>query len=172
MRATGKYTQRTLNKVIENLPPLYLDLTNCRQGGAGHGIDDFQIEVFEKFILFCGFKITTTCFHFQELEPFNETADALQEGLLSNPHFVKHHHKPQHIFGPHLRHLSDINATAAAANAAAVSGMDNASSIYFTPSGTPIREVEGIEASNEVKTSSLKSSPARDSVNISKMNFQ
>ena len=32
MRETGKYTQRTLNKVIESLPPLYLDLSNCRQG--------------------------------------------------------------------------------------------------------------------------------------------
>ena len=28
MRETGKYTQRTLNKVIESLPPLYLDLSN------------------------------------------------------------------------------------------------------------------------------------------------
>lgn len=30
VRATGQYTQRTLNKVIENIPPLYLDLSNCR----------------------------------------------------------------------------------------------------------------------------------------------
>ncbi len=35
VRATGKSTQRTLNKVIEHLPPLYLDLSNCRQGMGG-----------------------------------------------------------------------------------------------------------------------------------------
>ena len=32
MRETKKYTQKTLNKVMENLPALYLDLTACRQG--------------------------------------------------------------------------------------------------------------------------------------------
>eukprot|EP00095_Tigriopus_kingsejongensis_P009810 maker-scaffold239_size242058-snap-gene-0.16 protein:Tk09810 transcript:maker-scaffold239_size242058-snap-gene-0.16-mRNA-1 annotation:"leucine-rich repeat and immunoglobulin-like domain-containing nogo receptor-interacting protein 2" len=32
MRATGKYTQKTLNRVMDNIPPLYLDLSTCRQG--------------------------------------------------------------------------------------------------------------------------------------------
>ena len=36
MRKTGKYMQWTLNKVIESLPPLYLDLSNCRQGHSDH----------------------------------------------------------------------------------------------------------------------------------------
>ena len=32
MRETRQYTRRTLQKVMENLPALYLDLTTCRQG--------------------------------------------------------------------------------------------------------------------------------------------
>ncbi|TRY74044.1 hypothetical protein TCAL_05463 [Tigriopus californicus] len=32
VRATGKYTQQTLNRVMDNIPPLYLDLSTCRQG--------------------------------------------------------------------------------------------------------------------------------------------
>lgn len=32
MRETQKYTKRTLNKVMENLPALYIDLTACSQG--------------------------------------------------------------------------------------------------------------------------------------------
>ena len=31
MRETRQYTRRTLQKVMENLPALYLDLTTCRQ---------------------------------------------------------------------------------------------------------------------------------------------
>ena len=37
MRETSKYTRRTVNKVMETLPSLYLDLTACRQGLAGSG---------------------------------------------------------------------------------------------------------------------------------------
>lgn len=49
MRATGQYTQRTLGRVMENIPPLYLDLSNCRQGMGGRATsihlypEDFQI---------------------------------------------------------------------------------------------------------------------------------
>ena len=32
MRETRQYTRRTLQKVMESLPALYLDLTTCRQG--------------------------------------------------------------------------------------------------------------------------------------------
>jgi len=32
IRETGKYTQKTLNRVLENMPALYVDLTSCRQG--------------------------------------------------------------------------------------------------------------------------------------------
>lgn len=32
IRETRQYTQKTVNKVMENLPALYLDLTTCRQG--------------------------------------------------------------------------------------------------------------------------------------------
>ncbi len=32
VQATGKYTRKTLNRVMGHLPPLYLDLSNCRQG--------------------------------------------------------------------------------------------------------------------------------------------
>jgi len=35
MRETSKYTRRTVNKVMETLPSLYLDLTACRQGLNG-----------------------------------------------------------------------------------------------------------------------------------------
>lgn len=38
MRETGMYTQRRLNKVIVSLPPLYLDLSNCRQEIGGLAI--------------------------------------------------------------------------------------------------------------------------------------
>ena len=46
VRATGKSTQRTLNKVMESLPPLYLDFSTCRQGlGAGGSIADRQESI-------------------------------------------------------------------------------------------------------------------------------
>ena len=32
MREGKKYTQKTLNKVMENLPALYLEMSSCRQG--------------------------------------------------------------------------------------------------------------------------------------------
>jgi len=35
IRETGKYTQKTLNRVLENMPALYVDLTSCRQGQPG-----------------------------------------------------------------------------------------------------------------------------------------
>merc|ERR1712029_622569 len=39
IRETGKYTQKTLNRVIESMPTLQ-DMTNCRQGGPDWEQDD------------------------------------------------------------------------------------------------------------------------------------
>ena len=39
IRETGKYTQKTLNRVIESMPTL-TEMTNCRQGGPGPDWDD------------------------------------------------------------------------------------------------------------------------------------
>ena len=39
IRETGKYTQKTLNRVIENMPTL-TEMTNCRQGGPDWDNDD------------------------------------------------------------------------------------------------------------------------------------
>ena len=51
MRETKKYTQKTLKKVMENLPALYLDLTACRQGlrdrqpSLEWEEDEFQVNI-------------------------------------------------------------------------------------------------------------------------------
>jgi len=42
IRETGKYTQKTLNRVIENMPALYVDLTSCRQGDPDWDTDDLE----------------------------------------------------------------------------------------------------------------------------------
>jgi len=42
IRETGKYTQKTLNRVIESMPTLYVDLTSCRQGAPEWDTDDLQ----------------------------------------------------------------------------------------------------------------------------------
>ncbi|XP_065556941.1 uncharacterized protein LOC136025126 [Artemia franciscana] len=42
LRESAKYQQRTLNKIIENLPSLYLD--NCRTGGPGIRTDSIYFE--------------------------------------------------------------------------------------------------------------------------------
>ena len=54
MRETKKYTQKTLNKVMENLPALYLDLTACRQGlrdrqpSLEWEEDEFQVNILRR----------------------------------------------------------------------------------------------------------------------------
>ena len=54
MRETKKYTQKTLNKVMENLPALYLDLTACRQGlrdrqpSLEWEEDEFQVNILKR----------------------------------------------------------------------------------------------------------------------------
>ena len=55
MRETRQYTRRTLQKVMENLPALYLDLTTCRQGMGERqnslewnpNIDPSQVSVYQ-----------------------------------------------------------------------------------------------------------------------------
>jgi len=43
IRETGKYTTKTLNRVLENMPALYVELTSCRQGQwAGHSETEGQ----------------------------------------------------------------------------------------------------------------------------------
>jgi len=42
IRETGKYTQKTLNRVIESMPTLYVDLTSCRQGAPEWDTDDLE----------------------------------------------------------------------------------------------------------------------------------
>jgi len=42
IRETGKYTQKTLNRVIEHMPTLYVDLTSCRQGAPDWDADDME----------------------------------------------------------------------------------------------------------------------------------
>ncbi len=134
MRATGKSTQRTLNKVIENLPPLYLDLSNCRQGMGGrqesmHFPDDFNIG---------------------ELEPF----DPAQFDLDMPPPLPPP--QPQ----PHL-HFLRRGRNRSAEELDEMVTHDTTSSLYFTPRATPQREVNGTVAR---KTSSLKSTPTREAV--------
>ena len=59
MRETRQYTRRTLQKVMENLPALYMDLTTCRQGLGDRqpsiiwdpNIDPAQVWIFKKNIL-------------------------------------------------------------------------------------------------------------------------
>ena len=41
IRETGKYTQKTLNRVIEGMPTLY-DMTSCRQGGPDWDADSLE----------------------------------------------------------------------------------------------------------------------------------
>jgi len=74
IRETGKYTQKTLNRVIENMPTLYVDLTSCRQGG-----------------------------------PPDWDAEDLEDGV------------------PQLEMVD-------------MAGVEESQSLYFTPSGTPMRE--------------------------------
>ena len=42
IRETGKYTQKTLNRVIESMPTLYVDLTSCRQGPPEWDTEDLE----------------------------------------------------------------------------------------------------------------------------------
>jgi len=42
IRETGKYTQKTLNRVIESMPTLYVDLTSCRQGVPEWDAEDLE----------------------------------------------------------------------------------------------------------------------------------
>ena len=57
MRETKKYTQKTLNKVMENLPALYLDLTACRQGlrdrqpSLEWEEDEFQVNISKRKLI-------------------------------------------------------------------------------------------------------------------------
>lgn len=45
IRETGKYTQKTLNRVIESMPTLYVDLTSCRQGAPEWDTEDLENRV-------------------------------------------------------------------------------------------------------------------------------
>jgi len=76
IRETGKYTQKTLNRVIESMPTLYVDLTSCRQGAPDWDTED------------------------------------LEEGV------------------PQLEMMD-------------MGGVEESQSLYFTPSGTPLREGPG-----------------------------
>jgi len=78
IRETGKYTQKTLNRVIEHMPTLYVDLTSCRQGAP-----DWDDEMEE---------------------------------------------------GPPPMEMTDMN------------GVGESQSLYFTPSGTPLRDGPGSHA--------------------------
>lgn len=95
MRETRQYTRRTIHKVMENLPVLYLDLTACRQG---LGERRSSIE-------------------------WDPNADPSQ--LLELEHF--HRHRMQQLQHHHHHYHGDRMSD----------------SVYFTPSGTPLREVGG-----------------------------
>ena len=115
MRATGQYTQRTLGRVMENIPPLYLDLTNCRQGMGGRATslhlypEDFQIA---------------------ELAPLDENEAGLE----------RH---------PHLKRILEGNP-------------EEDGSLYFTPEGTPLRELDSSSMCKPRKPSSLEGTPMHD----------
>lgn len=64
-RESYKYQQQTLNKILENLPSLYLE--NCRTGSCGHS----DSTVFE--------------------EPGSATADVYKKRVPENSELMKHH---------------------------------------------------------------------------------
>ena len=45
IRETKKYTQKTLNRVLDNMPALYLDLSSCKQGIGDTDLRDWQDEM-------------------------------------------------------------------------------------------------------------------------------
>lgn len=48
IRETRAYTQKTLNRVLDNMPALYLDLSSCRQGFGDQDIREWQEEIERK----------------------------------------------------------------------------------------------------------------------------
>jgi len=45
IRETKQYTQKTLNRVMENMPALYLDLSSCKQGIGDQDLREWQQEM-------------------------------------------------------------------------------------------------------------------------------
>lgn len=94
IRETRKYTQRTLNKVLESLPGLYLDLSTCKQG-----LGDRQISV--------------------QWDPAELTADMEILACQQSSHHL--------YFSPDGRRYLYRES--------------ESDSLYFTPNGTPMREM-------------------------------
>lgn len=131
MRQTGKYTTKTLSKVMENLPPLYLDLSNCRAQG-----DEMDLS---------------------DLPPIAEL-DPIEEDVMA----AKYELGIRDFLRGRFREAS----------------AEEGGSLYFTPSGTPVRETSQPhhhhprqqEAPPSVtrsqkslnKSSSLKNTPTRE----------
>ena len=100
MRETSKYTRKTMNKVIETLPALYMDLTACRQGlNQRQGSLEWEKD------------------DFANLQTI-ELGPPLTNGTL-------HHSRSYNFVDREPRFTCERRSE----------------SVYFTPSGTPQREV-------------------------------
>ena len=49
IRETKQYTQKTMNRVLENMPALYLDLSSCKQGIGDQDLREWQDEMDRRF---------------------------------------------------------------------------------------------------------------------------
>ena len=109
MRETKNYTRKTMNKVMETIPALYLDLTACRQG---LGQRQVSLEWERDEVDFLGVAATTTPGYPKKLYHSKSSG---------------HVHKE-----PRNSLINDRRSE----------------SVYFTPAGTPMREVSGSPARN------------------------
>jgi len=132
MRETSKHTRRTVNKVMETLPSLYLDLTACRQG-----LSERQGSLeWEKDADFNSLPVTELAAPPAPGGGRNNSA-SLANGVANYPGLS---HSKSCNFGD-VRDAVMTSSQYQQPHQRFSISERRSESVYFTPTGTPLREI-------------------------------